>query len=100
MLASSRIVYGRAFRVTPVWLWWAQRLSGIALGPLVALHVIAPAWAPATVGTLLLAVVALHGYCGLRRIAPAARRASAGAAIAWLWTAMVVACGLAVLVSL
>ena len=35
MQASNRIVFGRAFRVTPVWIWVMQRASGLLLGPLV-----------------------------------------------------------------
>ena len=100
MLASERVVYGRSFRVTPVWLWWAQRLSGLALGPLVALHVVAPAFAPAVVGTLLLGVVAVHGNSGLRRIAPAARRARGAEIAAGIWTAAVLVCGIAVVLAL
>jgi hypothetical protein len=93
MLASDRVVFGRSFRVTPLWVWWAQRLSGLSLG-----HIFAPAWGHSVwLMALLLAVVAIHGYCGLRRIAPAARTAMGSAAAAWIWTLAVVVPGLLIL---
>src|SRR5206468_2286579 len=91
---SSRTVYGRAFAVTPVWLWWLQRLSALALGPLVLLHVAAPAWAMNRVWLAsLLMVTAAHGYSGLRRYGSAARKTAGATAIALTWLAVVAAIG-------
>jgi succinate dehydrogenase hydrophobic anchor subunit len=70
MPASSRTVYGRAFKVTPLGMWLLQRASGILLGPLVALHVWLPGVAKNHIfSALLLVIVLAHGYTGLRRIA-------------------------------
>ena len=87
---SSRTVYGREFKVTPLWLWIAQRASGLLLGPLVALHIWAPELARnRAFSVLLLAIVLAHGYTGLRRIA--VKRGAFGAAmvVTLLWSAVV-----------
>ena len=91
---SSRTVYGRAFAVTPLWLWWLQRLSALALGPLVLLHVAAPALASNRAWlALLLVVTAAHGYSGLRRYGSAAPRTHAATVIALAWLAAVALIG-------
>lgn len=95
MQASSRVVYGRAFRVTPAWMWWVQRLSGLVLGPLVALHMWVPDLAnnPA-LNALLLAIVVGHGYSGIKRMAQSERVSSLVTAHAWAWLAAVTVFGL------
>ncbi|MGH8617507.1 MAG: hypothetical protein ACREUW_07420 [Burkholderiales bacterium] len=94
MLASSRTVYGRTFRVTPVWLWVLQRASGLLLGPLVALHVWVPALASnRALNALLLAIVLAHGYSGLRRMVMTQNRAPAHTAMALLWCVAVAVFG-------
>src|SRR3954447_8390680 len=94
MQESSRTVYGRAFAVTPAWLWWLQRLSAIALGPLVILHIASPALAGGRVWlVLLLIVTAAHGYSGLRRYGSAARKVLAARAFALCWLVLVGALG-------
>lgn len=95
MLASSRVVYGRAFRVTPVWMWWVQRVSGLALGPLVALHM----WIPdldknAALNALLLVLVVGHGYSGIKRLVQSERVSSFVTAAAWAWLGGVAVFGL------
>jgi len=95
MQASSRIVFGRAFRVTPVWMWVMQRASGILLGPLVAVHV----WMPQmsqhrALNALLLLLVLGHGYSGIRRLAQLERRSAVVAAHAWAWLVLVAVFGL------
>lgn len=90
MSASSRTVFGRTFRVTPVWLWLLQRASGLLLGPLVALHVWAPGLAAnRALNALLLAIVLAHGYSGLRRVVTAQGRAGVHAAMGLAWCAAV-----------
>jgi len=91
---SSRTVYGRPFVVTPLWLWWLQRLSALALGPLVFLHVAVPAWAGNRVSlALLLVVTAAHGYSGLRRYGSAASKTRAATSTALVWLAAVALIG-------
>lgn len=90
MPASSRTVYGREFKVTPVWMWFVQRASGVLLGPLVALHI----WAPAMAGNralnaLLLAIILAHGYTGLRRVAVKQNEFGVTMAITVAWCAIV-----------
>ncbi|GGE37935.1 hypothetical protein GCM10007276_14200 [Agaricicola taiwanensis] len=101
MPASERIVYGRPFRVTPVWLWLAQRASGLLLAPLVLLHVWGVSWSrhPVMLGLLLL-IILVHGYSGLRRIAPRGQKAVLAGAAASAWTAAVLVFGGLVLYSL
>jgi len=94
MLASSRTVFGRTFRVTPVWLWLLQRASGLLLGPLVALHVLVPHLAGSrALNVLLLAVILAHGYSGLRRMVVAQNRAPAYIALALIWCVAVAVFG-------
>jgi len=94
MLASSRTVYGREFRVTPRWLWVLQRASGLLLGPLVALHVMVPGMAlQRGLNALLLVIVIAHGYSGVRRMAAAAGRAGIYASLALAWCAVVAVLG-------
>ena len=86
MQASNRIVFGRAFTVTPVWMWVLQRASGLLLGPLVAVHM----WLPEmshnrALNAALLVLVIGHGYSGIRRLAQQERRATLIAAHAWAW---------------
>ena len=89
-----RTVYGRAFSVTPVWMWVAQRVSGLLLGPLVALHV----WMPAmshnrALNAALLLLVVGHGYSGIKRLAQQERRSAVISAHAWVWLILVAAFG-------
>ena len=90
MQASNRIVFGRAFTVTPVWMWVLQRASGLLLGPLVAVHM----WMPEmshnrALNAALLLLVLGHGYSGIRRLAQQERRATLIAAHAWAWLILV-----------
>jgi hypothetical protein len=90
MQASNRIVYGRAFGVTPVWMWVMQRGSGLLLGPLVALHV----WMPEmshnrALNAVLLLLVVGHGYSGIRRLAQQESRSAVVSAHAWAWLLLV-----------
>lgn len=95
MQASSRVVYGRAFRVTPPWMWWLQRLSGLALGPLVALHIWMPSMAQSRwLNAVLLALVLGHGYSGIKRMVQSERVSAAMTAHAWLWLVLVTVFGL------
>ena len=90
MPASSRTVYGREFKVTPVWMWFLQRASGVLLGPLVALHVWAPAMAAnRLLNAFLLAIVLAHGYTGLRRVAVKQNKVGATVAVTGMWCAIV-----------
>jgi succinate dehydrogenase hydrophobic anchor subunit len=99
MPASERIVYGRAFTPTPVWMWLAQRASGILLGPLVLIHMWSAGGARSPVlNALLLAIVLLHGYTGLRRVAVKRDRRGVTLALALLWCAVVALFGAMVVV--
>lgn len=90
MPASSRTVYGRAFRMTPVWMWWVQRVSGLLLGPLVLVHMWTPDLAnDRALNAVLLAIVVSHGYSGIARLVREEHRAGAIVAIAGLWLAAV-----------
>ncbi len=55
---------------TPYWLWVAQRISAVLLGPLVLIHIAVPG-APQMgwLGLLLLVVVLVHSFSGLWRLA-------------------------------
>jgi hypothetical protein len=95
MQASNRIVYGRAFGVTPAWMWVMQRASGLLLGPLVAVHM----WMPDMGGNralnaVLLLLVVGHGYSGIRRLAQSERRFAVVTAHAWAWLILVAFFGL------
>jgi succinate dehydrogenase hydrophobic anchor subunit len=95
MLASNRIVFGRAFRATAVWMWWLQRLSGLALGPLVMLHMYVPKLAEDPVlNAVILAIVVCHGYIGIKRVVQSERVSSLVTASAWLWLAVVTGFGM------
>ncbi len=95
MQASSRVVYGRAFRVTPAWMWWVQRLSGLALGPLVALHMCVPHMDEnRALNAVLLVLVVGHGYSGIKRLVQSERVSSFMTANAWVWLATVTMFGL------
>lgn len=94
MPASDRVVYGRAFKATPVWMWIAQRASGVLLGPLVAIHL----WSSATaangfVNALLLATILVHGYSGLRRVAVGRDRFAIAFALTLAWCVLVACFG-------
>jgi len=94
MQASNRTVFGREFKVTPLWMWILQRASGLLLGPLVALHVWTPALASnRALNAVLLAVVLAHGYSGLRRIAVTRNRIAMTTMLAWAWCAVVLVFG-------
>lgn len=98
MPVTERTVYGRRFEVTPRWLWIVQRLTALALGPLVVLHVAAPQWAGNRfVLFLLLLSIAAHGYSGLRRYGSPVHRATAYRLLAVIWTAVVLVLGLLII---
>lgn len=95
MQASSRIVFGRAFRVTPAWMWLMQRASGLLLGPLVAVHM----WVPEmsenrALNVVLLLLVIGHGYSGIRRFVQIERHSALVTAHAWAWLICVALFGL------
>lgn len=90
MPVSDRVVYGRAFKATPLWMWLAQRASGVLLGPLVAVHM----WSSANaangfLNAVLLAVILVHGYSGLRRVAVRRDRFGIALASTLAWCALV-----------
>lgn len=86
MAASDRVVYGRAFRPTPLWVWFAQRASGILLGPLVLLHMASSTWAASSLlNAALLAAILVHGYSGLRRMFAARERLGLVLVLALAW---------------
>ena len=100
----NRAYYGREGRSTTTAVWAVQRASGILVGPLVAIHMIAPeAAASAWLGGLRLVLVLLHGGFGIWRLAarPGISRlgnraavvsiAVGGAAVAALGAALVLA---------
>ena len=90
MPVSDRVVYGRAFKVTPVWMWLAQRASGVLLGPLVLMHMWSGRTAASTLlNVLLLAVILVHGYSGLRRVAVKRDRFGITLAVTLVWCALV-----------
>jgi hypothetical protein len=100
MQASSRTVFGRAFRVTPAWIWVMQRVSGVLLGPLVAVHM----WMPEmshnrALNAVLLLIVVGHGYSGIRRLVLAERRSAVVTAHAWAWLIIVALFGLLVVLA-
>ncbi|OGA42734.1 MAG: hypothetical protein A3G24_18275 [Betaproteobacteria bacterium RIFCSPLOWO2_12_FULL_62_13] len=100
MPASNRIVFGRAFTITPVWMWILQRASGLLLGPLVALHVLVPDMAASrALNALLLAVVLAHGYSGLRRMVTAAGKAAFYSTLAIIWCVAVAIAGALLVIS-
>ena len=87
---GDRVVYGRRFKPTPVWMWLAQRASGILLGPLVLIHMWSANMAGASVlNAVLLAVILLHGYTGLRRVAVKRDRFGLTLALTFFWCAVV-----------
>src|SRR5580765_2865477 len=90
---------------TPYWLWVAQRISAVLLGPLVLVHITVPdaphmGW----LGLLLLVAVLVHSFSGLWRLAAmkgvshAAYRA--GYTLSVVVTLALAALGVAVVVSL
>jgi succinate dehydrogenase hydrophobic anchor subunit len=90
MPVSDRIVYGRAFKATPVWMWLAQRASGVLLGPLVLIHMWSSQTASNSVlNAVLLAVILMHGYSGLRRVALKRDRFGLTLALTLFWCAVV-----------
>ena len=94
---GEREVYGRRFVATSKRLWILQRVSGLLLAPTVGVHVAWPAVGEAPVFlALLLALVAWHGYAGLRRLRPRVGTGTPGAAPAVAWTAVVVVAGAAI----
>ena len=100
MQASSRIVFGRAFRVTPAWMWVMQRASGLLLGPLVAVHI----WMPdmsqnRALNAVLLLIVVGHGYSGIRRLVQLEHRFAVVTALAWAWLILVAFFGLLIVLS-
>lgn len=100
MAASDRVVYGRAFRPTPLWTWLAQRASGLLLGPLVLLHMASSSLAAnALLNALLLGVILVHGYSGLRRLAVARGRFGMTFALALAWCAAVAVFGALIVIA-
>lgn len=90
MRVSERTVYGRTFKTTPVWTWIVQRASGVLLGPLVLIHMwSSPTAASDLLNALLLALILVHGYSGLRRIAVKRDRYGLMLALTLAWCAIV-----------
>ena len=90
MPVSDRVVYGRAFKATPVWLWLAQRASGVLLGPLVLIHMWSSKTSSSSVlNAVLLAIILVHGYSGLRRVAVKRDRFGVTLVITLFWCAIV-----------
>jgi hypothetical protein len=86
MRDSQRTVFDRSFAVTPLFAWVIQRLSGLALAPMIVVHATLP-----SVGrhrlflAALLVLVCFHGLTAivrLRRRGDGAARARV-AAVAW-----------------
>jgi hypothetical protein len=95
MPVSSRTVYGRSFRVTPLWAWAVQRLSAVLLGPLVAVHIWWPGLARnPLLDALLVTIVAGHGYSGITRLAPGQRWSTILMFAAGTWLAVVLVFGI------
>lgn len=95
MQASSRIVFGRAFRVTPAWMWLMQRASGLLLGPLVAVHMLVPDMSQnRALNAMLLLLVIGHGYSGIRRFVQLERYSTLVTVQAWAWLICVALFGL------
>ena len=95
MQVSEREVYGRVMIPTALWLWAAQRFSGVLLGPLVLLHIWGVgASANRLLNGLLLLVILVHGYAGIRRIQMKAGSAGLLNAVAVLWIATVLGLGI------
>jgi succinate dehydrogenase hydrophobic anchor subunit len=100
MQASSRIVFGRAFRVTPAWMWVMQRASGLLLGPLVAVHMWMPDMSQNRVlDAVLLLIVVGHGYSGIRRLVQCEHRLAIITVLAWAWLVLVAFFGLLVVLA-
>jgi hypothetical protein len=99
MPASSRVVFRREFRITPVWLWIMQRASALLLGPLVLLHGWGPAGlrGPALDGLLLIIVVA-HGFSGCSRLHMRGSNHGALSIVGFIWSAVVLVAGLLILI--
>jgi hypothetical protein len=94
MAASDRVVYGRAFRPTPLSLWLAQRASGLLLGPLVLLHMASSTLAAnSSLNAVLVGVIVVHGYSGLRRLAVTRARSGMTLALAVVWCGVVAVFG-------
>ena len=94
MQASDRVVYGRGFRPTPRWLWLAQRGSGVLLGPLVLLHMMSSSLAGnRALNAVLLAMILLHGYSGVRRLNVTQARFGLTRSMAIVWCAVVAVFG-------
>lgn len=90
MPASDRVVYGRSFRPTPRGMWLAQRASGVLLGPLVLLHMMSSGLAGnRMLNAVLLAVILLHGYSGVRRLNVTQARFGLTRSMAIGWCAVV-----------
>ena len=94
MQASSRVVYGREFRITPTWLWIVQRVSGLLLGPLVLVHMSTRDMANNVVlNAVVLLIVLAHGYSGINRLRQQKGHAPLMFFLAWIWLAFVAAFG-------
>ena len=100
MPASDRVVvYNREFRATPVWMWLAQRLSGVLLGPLVVIHMWSKSTAASAVlSAILLACILVHGYTGIRRIALKKGKFALVHALTVLWFLVVAFFGVLIVV--
>ncbi len=86
MQGSERQVYGSIAVPTSLWVWGAQRLSGILLGPLVLLHILGVGGSAGRgLDVLLLIVIVVHGYVGIRRIRMKAKYSALLASLAAMW---------------
>ena len=96
-MLAERTVFNRAFRVTPLWLWGLQRVSGVLLGPLVAIHMLVPQMGKhAGLNAVLLVLVLVHGYGGVRRVATMRPKNALYTACALAWCVAVALFGLLV----
>ncbi|MCW5603662.1 MAG: hypothetical protein KIT18_03825, partial [Burkholderiales bacterium] len=95
-----RAVFGRLFRVTPVWIWVMQRASGLLLGPLVAFHMWMPGMSQSRLlNAVLLLLVVGHGYSGIRRFVQLERHSTLVTLHAWAWLILVALFGLLIVFS-
>ncbi|MDQ6621823.1 MAG: hypothetical protein M3Z31_19375 [Pseudomonadota bacterium] len=100
MFKPERTVFARSFDATPLALWLLQRLSGLLLGPLVAVHVLWPAVGKSRPFlALLLIFIVGHGYSGVRRLRMRSGQARAITAAALVWSLIVLAAGLAIVIA-
>lgn len=91
---AQRTVFGRSFTVTPLFAWAVQRLSGLALAPMIVLHATVPAIGRNRVFlAVLLALVCFHGITALVRLRRRGDAAAMARFAALAWTIVVAVAG-------